>query len=304
VTTPISSGLEAAIADRTRAALATGALDPIDTDETVLDDGDVRFVVRSASTLARKRAAGAIPKDGARANPFAPPDADLVVGDITPTHFGVLNKYPVVEHHLLVVTHEFVDQETLLDECDFAALAACLRAIDGLAFYNGGREAGASQPHRHLQLVPLPLAATGPWSVPTEAVFDQWSSGGGTTRLLRFPFRNAFAALEPSLFDAADAAGRLLESYDLMLAACGLRDDSANDGGRAANEAERQRGPYNLLVTRRWMLLVPRTREHFGTISINALGFAGSLFVRNDAELDALRAAGPMNALRAVAVPD
>jgi len=89
----------------------------------------------------------------------------------------------------------------------------------------------------------------------------------------------------------------------VMLAACGLREESANDDGRAANDPERQRGPYNLLVTRRWMLLVPRTQEHFGSISVNALGFAGSLFARDATETDALRAAGPMSALKAVAVP-
>lgn len=262
--------------------------------------------MRSVSSLARKRAAGTIPKDGARPNPFAPPDAALVIGELTPTHFGVLNKYPVVAHHLLVATHEFVDQETLLDATDFAALATCLRQVDGLGFYNGGRVAGASQPHRHLQLVPLPLSAaraSAAWSVPMEAVFDQWSSGGGTARLLRLPFRNAFAVLEPSFFDDADAAQGLLERYTAMLAACGLREGSANDDGRAANEPERQIGPYNLLVTRGWMLLVPRSQEHFGTISVNALGFAGSLFVRDQAEMDALRAAGPMSVLRAVAVP-
>lgn len=300
--TPISEGLEAAIAARTRDALASGALEPIETDETALDDGDVRFVVRSVSGLARKRAAGALPKDAARPNPFSPPDSELVVGEVTPTHVGVLNKYPVVPRHLLIVTREFVDQETLLDAADFSALAACLREVDGLGFYNGGREAGASQPHRHLQLVPLPLAS-GAWGVPMEAVFDQWSSGGGTTRLLRLPFRTAFAVLDRALFEAPDAGERLLEQYALMIAACGLREDAANDGGRAANEPERQRGPYNLLVTRRWMLLVPRLREHFGVVSVNALGFAGSLFVRDQAEMAMLRAAGPMKALQAVAVP-
>lgn len=298
---PISEGLEAAIAARARAALASGALEPIETDETFLDDGEVRFVVRSVSSLAHKRAAGTLPKDGARPNPFAPPDAELVVGEVTPTHFGLLNKYPVVPHHLLIVTREFVDQETLLDAADFAALAACLREVDGLGFYNGGRAAGASQPHRHLQLVPLPLA-TGAWPVPMEAVFDQWASGGGTARLLRLPFRNAFAVLEGSLVQAPDAGERLREQYALMMAACGLCEDAANDGGRAANEPERQRGPYNLLVTRRWMLLVPRSHEHFGTVSVNALGFAGSLFVRDQSEMAMLRAAGPMKALQAVAV--
>jgi ATP adenylyltransferase len=304
--TPISDRLAETIAARARAALASGALEPIETEETALEDGDVRFVVRSVSSLARKPAASEIPKDDARPNPFTPPDAELVIGDITATHFGVLNKYPVVAQHLLIVTREFMDQEALLDATDFAALAACLRQVDGLCFYNGGREAGASQPHRHLQLVPLPLSTqrgADAWSVPMEAVFDQWSSGGGTTRLLRLPFRNAFAVLEPSLFDDVDAARCLLELYTVMLAACGLREESANDSGRAANEPERPLGPYNLLIARGWMLLVPRTRERFGTISVNALGFAGSLFVRDAAEMDALRAAGPMSVLRAVAVP-
>jgi ATP adenylyltransferase len=47
---------------------------------------------------------------------------------------------------------------------------------------------------------------------------------------------------------------------------------------------------------------VPRSRERFGTISINALGFAGSLFVRDEEETQDLREAGPMRALRAVSV--
>jgi ATP adenylyltransferase len=38
-------------------------------------------------------------------------------------------------------------------------------------------------------------------------------------------------------------------------------------------------------------------------VSINALGYAGSLFVRDEAELRALREAGPLAALRETAVP-
>ncbi len=42
--------------------------------------------------------------------------------------------------------------------------------------------------------------------------------------------------------------------------------------------------PWNLLVTRRWMLVVPRLCERFEGVAINALGFAGSLFVRDDVQ--------------------
>jgi ATP adenylyltransferase len=58
--------------------------------------------------------------------------------------------------------------------------------------------------------------------------------------------------------------------------------------------------PYNLLVTDRWMLVVPRSRERFEGISINALGFAGALLVRDPAQLAAVERAGPMSVLRHV----
>jgi sulfate adenylyltransferase (ADP) / ATP adenylyltransferase len=65
----------------------------------------------------------------------------------------------------------------------------------------------------------------------------------------------------------------------------------------------RQSLPYCLIVTRSWMLLVPRSREFFEDISLNSLAFAGSFFVRNERQLDRLKSFGPMNALRSVALP-
>jgi ATP adenylyltransferase len=68
-------------------------------------------------------------------------------------------------------------------------------------------------------------------------------------------------------------------------------------------ECDRPQGtsaPWNLLVTRRWMLVVPRLCEGFEGVAINALGFAGSLFVRDDVQLETIKRAGPMTALRAV----
>ncbi|MEF1435428.1 hypothetical protein QWU86_11430, partial [Neisseria gonorrhoeae] len=61
--------------------------------------------------------------------------------------------------------------------------------------------------------------------------------------------------------------------------------------------------PYNLLVTPQWMLLVPRTLERVEGISVNALGFAGSLFVRDTAQMQIVRRLGPMTVLERVAVP-
>lgn len=73
--------------------------------------------------------------------------------------------------------------------------------------------------------------------------------------------------------------------------------------GITALKGDRQSAPYNLLLTRGWMLLVPRLQECFDSISINALGFAGALFVKTKTQVDRLRQCGPLGALRGVAVP-
>jgi ATP adenylyltransferase len=56
-------------------------------------------------------------------------------------------------------------------------------------------------------------------------------------------------------------------------------------------------------MTRQWMLLVPRSREFFNSISINSLAFAGSFFVRNKEQMELLKKHGPMTALKSVALP-
>jgi len=60
---------------------------------------------------------------------------------------------------------------------------------------------------------------------------------------------------------------------------------------------------YNLLVARRWMLLVPGSAECVEGISVNALRFVGSLFVRNAAQMQVIRRLGPMTVLQRAAIP-
>ncbi len=65
-------------------------------------------------------------------------------------------------------------------------------------------------------------------------------------------------------------------------------------------DLEHHGATYNLLVTREWMLLVPRTRERFEGVMINALGFAGGFLVRHERDLALLRRIGPMRVLQGV----
>ena len=283
-----------AIVGRTRHALACGAMQPIETTEEIVTDAGVDFIVRRLSSLERKEEARNAQAAGP-VNPFLPHEPDLFVADVSESHFALLNKFNVIEHHLLIVTRAFVDQETLLDAGDFEALTACMAEVDGLAFYNGGAVAGASQPHKHVQLVPLPLGRSGP-PLPVEALFESVKARAGAVQVPGLPFDHAFFWLDRPAFDDAGVAARQMHAcYRELFAAAGLK--AVETGGKA-----HQSGPYNLLATSRWMLLVPRRKERFDSIAVNALGFAGSLFVRDQAQLALLKRAGPMAVLRGTAI--
>ena len=290
--------LREAVAEVSRRALASGALVPIPTAGEHLDDGGVRFSVRVLAALARKdeerkeraREAAA----GKPANPFLPYEERLLVADVSAGHVALLNKFNVVDRHLLIVTRAFEDQRALLTPEDFAAWWRCLAEYPALGFYNGGVEAGASQPHKHLQLVPLPLAPGGS-PVPVEPLLAA-AGRGGVGVVPGFDFLHAFERLGLANAPAEEAAGEACERYRALLAAVGIREVGA--GG-----ARMQSGPYCLLGTREWLLVVPRSREFFGPVSVNSLGYAGSFFVRDAAQLRLLREAGPLAVLRETALP-
>jgi ATP adenylyltransferase len=286
----------------TQHALQCGALQPLESDQKLIDDGGVRFVVRRLTRAARlqiesRRQAARTIDATSPVNPFLPFDRDLFVADISPTHVALLNKFNLIANHLLIVTRQFVHQEVLLDAADIAALCACLVQIDGLVFYNGGAAAGASQSHKHLQMVPLPLG-TGSLPTPIDVMLDKVRDQRDICVVAGLEFRHSFAWLAPASFEQpGSVATRVASLYPRMLESVGVT--AVEKGGE-----RHQSAPWNLLVTREWMLAVPRVREHFHGVAFNALGFAGLLFAKDDAQLGTLKRAGPMAALRSVTVPD
>ena len=283
----------------TEHALRSGSLLPVPTNHVFIEDNGIGFFVRILSSLRRKdeakkkQDAGSI--DGKILNPFLPPEKDLIVADLTDTHIAVLNKFNVVEHHLLVVTRGFEDQDTLLTLQDFEALWLCMTEFNSLGFYNGGREAGASQQHKHLQLVPLPLAPEGP-AVPIEPLIDGVGAPGELRTIPAFPFLHSFVRLAPDIArDPVAAVKTSFVLYGEMLHSVGL---NTPDVSRLIVQSM----PYCFLVTRGWMLLVPRSREFFDGVSLNSLAYAGSLFVRDEEQLVRLKAFGPIKALASAAM--
>jgi ATP adenylyltransferase len=273
--------------ETTRAARASGALNPITTECHVIAHEGVPFQVRVLGRIhlkdeAQQRSKG---PSGAPFDPFENPDPAMVVGELSPTHRCLLNKFNVVEHHLLLVTRAFEEQESPLTSEDFEALALALAGLDGLAFYNAGEMAGASQRHKHLQLIP----AMGPdrLRAPMEKLLmPPPPAKGNVATVPAFGFAHAVAGLALKDLSPAEAGARLLQTYQALQAKLGLTGTQT---------------PYNLLATRDWMLLVPRTSAEHQGINVNSMGFAGSLLVRTEEQLEQVLAMGPMALLRKVA---
>lgn len=277
-----------AIRSRSERALASGSLVPIATASRELAADGAVFLVRVLERVARKQDEARAARRDPR-NPFLPPEPELVVRDLSATHLAVLNRFPVLADHLLIVTRRFEAQEQPLGPADFAAAWQGLAEIDALVFYNSGPEAGASQPHRHLQLVPLPLAEGLP-ALPAAPLLAGACRAERPGRSAALPFAHAgcrsddLAALPP-----ARAARETCARYLELLAFLSLSAEAP--------------APYNLLLTRRELLIVPRRRPEFAGLPVNALGYAGALLVRDDAGFQALARLGPLALLRDVGIP-
>lgn len=276
----------------TQTAIKSRSLQPIPTEYEIIEDEGIPFLVRILKTLMKKEAEKEKQtqykeQTGKDFDPFLPYEEDLFVSDVSDTHICLLNKFNVIENHLLIVTREFEEQENLINQADFTALCACLQKVDGLGFYNSGEVAGASVKHKHLQLVPRSLTPNSE-EIPINPALKTAEFGGDVGTIPLFGFRHGFTWLNLDWDEPPEnLAQEVLQYYQTLLKTVNGKD-STN---------------YNFLMTREWMLIVPRRQEKFHSIGINSLGFAGGLLVKNQEELALVKQTSPLRILASVGYP-
>ncbi|MDX9699713.1 MAG: phosphorylase [Rhodocyclaceae bacterium] len=292
--------------ERIASALQSGALEPIEAESSEVEEAGLRFVLRWVSTLANKdkdkAGAGAVAASAAvvmpggprdpNFNPFKNPDPALTVGPVGEQHVAILNKFPVCERHLVLARRVFEEQLLPLAECDFLAMAQVMSEAGGLGFYNGGAQAGASQRHKHVQWIPeapgnASLALYLPGLPAAAALHD-------TATHPALAMRHCFVKVDDEQGSALKAdvqafAHRLFQGFQVAREALDMQPGA--DGLLA---------PFNLLVGQGWMLVVPRSVECFEGISVAAINFGGSLYVRQREQLELIRKVGPLKMLGSV----
>lgn len=273
---------------RSASALDLGALHPLQTTRCALPDstGSSQFELRALESDLPKH----LRPSGPKPNPFLPWDLRLEVAQVGDDHALILNKYPVQLGHMLLVTRQWAAQGDWLQAQDWQALSAVDQRTSGLWFFNSGPDAGASQPHRHIQLLPRSNAAM---VCPRDPWFLARLDANPSAHQHRSPLDTAICVHERDM-QAPDQAGHLLGLYRQMSRELGLGDPSHD---------QKPLAPYNLLLTRRWVALVRRLRDGCHGFSINALGFAGYLLTTQVSDQHWLHTHGPEQLLESVIDP-
>jgi ATP adenylyltransferase len=125
-----------------------------------------QFQVRFSPALANKPKSNK-PRDPKEnpVDPFSDPPKGLFITDL-PSHNIVLNKFPIIFDHFILATKEFKEQTDLLEADDLGTAYECLKAYrengeELFGFFNSGEHSGASQPHRHIQFLPVESMRSG-----------------------------------------------------------------------------------------------------------------------------------------------
>lgn len=279
-------------------------------------DNPPQFQLRYSPALANKPK-GPPPDPSKPHKPFDPfenPPPSLRVTDVGPGHFLVLNKFAVVPEHFILATTAFKQQTHLLEPTDLEATLACIQAYEdaheqhGLfAFFNSGEHSGASQPHRHIQLLPVSHMREGldeysPWSV--------MADGLGSSHQPPFATLTEVIRLGMPAEELHAAYLRLYRRACKVVA----RHSGVADG-KLAEEGEALIS-YNMAMTKSTLVLAPRLAEGakivapdghvLGSLSLNGTVLAGTALVKNELEWEALikEADGLSKVLGGIGIPN
>lgn len=294
----LSESLPALVRKKYESARQSGALIFSDTQVTIIQPDSrspAGYQLRYCPALEKKPTQNKPEqKDQKPFDPFENPSPDLLITAVplqNTTHLLVLNKYPIIHQHFILATKKYAKQTDLLEPDDLATTYAVLKAWedDGggklFAFFNSGLESGASQPHRHIQFVPVDeMRRDVPEAQDWKPIIENDLIGEGTS-LPGLPMKTQVAKASPeTLYDIY---------VKLLTDNVGIEDVETSEGG-----SKRPSASYNLAMTTDRIAIAKRTREAYiyqddsgedHAIALNGTVLAGTLMVKGQTEWNWLK---------------
>ncbi|CEJ57810.1 hypothetical protein PMG11_06489 [Penicillium brasilianum] len=322
----LSENLSALVARRFTAARDGGHLIFSSTHLSIITTAGIPYQLRYCPALAMKpqdlkKSVSSGPKPP-KVDPFENPSPDLLLASFppqNPTHALVLNKFPVIPNHFILATKTWKAQTDLLETADLEATYECLRSwTDGssttstndnpnrlFAFFNSGEDSGASQPHRHLQFLPVEAMhqpGTESWTPLIDLLTTQPHTSQSFQSHPSLPFTH-FALPLPKNPTPETLHAIYIALYRAALGAVQGREQ--RDGLPSITTHGPSAISYNLAMTLETMMIAPRRAETArvpvdiaaagdiadpGVVSLNGTILAGTLMVKAEGEWDVLKA--------------
>ncbi|KAM9977414.1 hypothetical protein ACTFIR_011280 [Dictyostelium discoideum] len=328
-------------------ATQIGTIEKIESTPIFMNENGINFMVSVAKSLLKRpfnfpksdgniNCNSKVPIKKKFIDPFLPCDKDLFVQQLFDRHNLVLNKYNVSNHHSIIATKDFENQVNPLNQFDFKAIWKCIKECDMLCFFNCGPNSGASQPHKHVQLLTTPFNYDEPHlKCPIESLFLKYKDlpNESIFQIDELPFKTAALYYDQSKlksFEQLEFIGNENENenennnsnnnnnyhlskyfelqYKSLLNHLELNTDNDNnpvnyDLVSTDKEYMCKLKSYNFIMTKDWMFIVPRSTYQSKGISINSVGFTGAVLVRKEEELETLKSNGIISILKDVSTP-
>lgn len=232
----------------------------------------------------------------AKFNPFEKPDPKLMLVADYGDYSLVLNKFAIVPNHFLQITKKVVPQTAPLTPTDLEYSFAALQAAESdgsryIGFFNCGPNSGASVDHKHIQFLKLaddfkPF----PDQVIKSKAGKSYKEGQAPLTSPKVPFAHFIVPLEVDWEGEEPVAEELGFKFSTVLSRV-LTELRVNDASSIS---------YNVVFSEKWLMAVPRSKDSYKGLGVNATGTIGLLLAKSKEELELYKEETPLKVLTEV----
>lgn len=212
-----------------------------------------------------------------------------MIGSLLGDYRIILNKYPNSEDHFLLVTKDFVPQDTLLKPEELTLIHTILKVINSsracqdshtrfFSFFNSGPESGYSQFHKHIQFLRLPENFT---PFPAGVIANQPFFMPREINVNKHPLVYSHASFKHAILKIKDSFASEDEHTDVLAMLYMFLVGRVLNISKE-NAIPREKVSYNFMMMDDWMMTVPRRHAKYQEVWQNSLGFMGIFCARNE----------------------
>lgn len=219
-------------------------------------------------------------------------DDDVLIQTVNDTHLLVFNKFCTSRPELLLLTADSYrrqHEQLLLEDLQAAWTVLSGTSHCHYVLYNCTSKAGGSREHKHMHVIPKP-----PILSTTKGGFRLFPDSKPPVPLETIPFVHFIQYFRDSSREQAVDGHDLLNAYSTLLArtreALYIPDDDPIC-------------PHNVILTKDWIISIPRQTNDFHGISANGAGMMGSVKLMSHAQVDDWKAVGPAKVLSKLGIP-